>query len=97
MAGTYYDNTLSLKTQRSKSEEILLCFSAWQSIKTISQVNYNHRGLDTIHMFRFLATCLVVFGHRGLQYFYNPIVNAHSFEKVVTINLTSSKNLNFVT
>ena len=82
---TLYDGTLQTEEEKkglTKSLELLLCFSARRNLKTILDVNYNDKGLDTIHMIRFFSMCLVLVGHRMMQYYYNAVVNLSYYELV---------------
>lgn len=82
---TMYDGTLSSEEEKngtSKGRKMLLCFSARRNFATIFEVSYKHRGLDTIHMIRFIMMCCVIFGHRFMQYYYNTTVNMRYYETV---------------
>ncbi|XP_014215126.1 nose resistant to fluoxetine protein 6-like [Copidosoma floridanum] len=78
-----YDGTIITEEDKrctSKSTQMLLCFSVKRNLRTIFQTSYQHRGLDTIHMIRFFSMCLVLVGHRMMQYYANPTVNMRYHE-----------------
>ncbi|XP_066586276.1 nose resistant to fluoxetine protein 6-like [Prorops nasuta] len=77
-----YDSAQDGQNQEeSLTKDLLLCFSAKRNVKSIFEVRYNHPGLDAIHMIRFFAMCLVLVGHRTMQYYNNPTSNVYYFEK----------------
>ncbi|KAJ8667286.1 hypothetical protein QAD02_008948 [Eretmocerus hayati] len=88
--GSLYDSTISTDEERirsSRGRQLLLCFSAQRNLRTIFEVSYKHRGLDTIHLLRFISMCLVLIGHRMMQYYLNTVVNERYLE--LTFNVPS--------
>ncbi|KAJ8667289.1 hypothetical protein QAD02_008951 [Eretmocerus hayati] len=81
--GTVYETSLkkSNEKQEKSVNQLLLCFSIRRNLQKLLEVDYKHPGLDTIHVFRFFSMCLVIFGHRGLQFYLNPVVNGYDLEK----------------
>ncbi|KAL7288472.1 hypothetical protein TKK_0017553 [Trichogramma kaykai] len=78
-----YDGTLETQEERegsSNAQKLLLCFSARRNLRTVFEVSYKHRGLDTIHFLRFVSMCMVLIGHRMMQYYFNPVVNKRYLE-----------------
>ncbi|XP_012279235.1 nose resistant to fluoxetine protein 6 isoform X2 [Orussus abietinus] len=73
----------------SVGRKLLSCFSARRNLASVFTVNYNHPGLDCIHLMRFFFTSLVVLGHRSFQNHINSINNADYYEKVCSYPLTA--------
>ncbi|OXU23528.1 hypothetical protein TSAR_011893 [Trichomalopsis sarcophagae] len=83
VVASLYDGTLSTEEEKlgtSRGRQLLLCFSAKRNLHTIFEVSYKHRGLDTIHLLRFVSTCFVVAAHRMMQYYLNTVVNERNLE-----------------
>lgn len=95
IVASLYDSTLGEDQGKDLGRplEYLLCFSIQRNVREVFSVNYNHQGLDVIHIIRFLMMCLVIIGHRMMQYSTNPIVNKRYLELVSSLTKKSSNIL----
>ncbi|XP_011309808.1 nose resistant to fluoxetine protein 6 [Fopius arisanus] len=85
---TWYDNAMKHEKYRCDgglATDLLLCFSARSNIRSIMDVSYSHPGLDSIHFIRFFFMCAVIFGHRYMQYYANPMINPEYLEHTYTV------------
>ncbi|KAK0156750.1 hypothetical protein PV327_011651, partial [Microctonus hyperodae] len=81
--GTWLDLTMNdVKGESNFVMDILQCFSAQRNFKNFRTITYNHKGLDSIHLFRFILMSLTIIVHRQLQFLANPMVNSEYFEAV---------------
>lgn len=67
---------------QSLRKEILYCFSAQRSLKSIFSINYRHRGFDVLHIFRFAFSTIAAVGHRHIQVLHVSNITARYFEMV---------------
>ncbi|KAK0072799.1 hypothetical protein PV325_010777 [Microctonus aethiopoides] len=79
---TWLNSTMNYVQEESNSVvvDILQCFSAQRNFKYLKTITYNHKGLDSIHLFRFILMCLTIIVHRTLQYLTNPMINSEYLE-----------------
>ncbi|XP_024944250.1 nose resistant to fluoxetine protein 6 isoform X2 [Cephus cinctus] len=86
VVGNWYDSSMENNelTDKSAIKDLILCFSPRRNLKTIFTATYNHPGLDCIHMIRIFFMSLVIFGHRTMQYYTNPVINANYLEWTYT-------------
>ncbi|XP_019887199.1 nose resistant to fluoxetine protein 6 [Ooceraea biroi] len=82
IVATWLDNEVNNnESSISWFRKTILCFSARRNWKTISQKNYFHPGMDSIHLLRFILTVSIMTGHFTLQYYANPTNNFFDIER----------------
>ncbi|XP_051158030.1 nose resistant to fluoxetine protein 6-like [Leptopilina boulardi] len=75
---------IDINCDKNKEHSLLRCFSARKNVNEIFKINYEHRGLDTIHFIRVLFTVLTVSCHRQLQYMYGGNISGKYYEWIMT-------------
>ncbi|XP_046733955.1 nose resistant to fluoxetine protein 6-like [Diprion similis] len=88
VAGSWYDSSIYSPEDAAEDNEpgdFILCFSARRNLRSIFSTGSFHPGLDCINCIRFFFMTCVIFGHRLMQYFGHPLVEATYLEKAYTI------------